>query len=178
MVDRIRKFQILNDQIFTILEKYLQVSEDSTKSNGNQMEITYFEPPKMEASENGVPPVVGGEERIYQEVDQQAANMDGSTEGNMEERQYAEVGSVYIDDFEDDDAPEGPQSYVWKTESLRNFIPFFHLLCNTLFHIIKFIYAENVFYFGYYKFTMFAGFSTSLKMVKPFSVFVLMPIGQ
>ena len=48
MVDRIRKFQILNDQIFGIVEKYLRLSSDRATMGLDRVEIKHEDPPKKD----------------------------------------------------------------------------------------------------------------------------------
>jgi len=47
MVDRIRRFQQLNDDIFNILNKYLSGGKDSAP-HAYKVEIEHFSPPKFD----------------------------------------------------------------------------------------------------------------------------------
>ena len=55
MVARIRKVQILNDQIFTTLNKYLHSPSNDTFSHLHNAAIQHFEPPKPKLSDIPTP---------------------------------------------------------------------------------------------------------------------------
>ena len=55
MVARIRKVQILNDQIFTTLNKYLHSPSNDTFSHLHNAAIRHFEPPKPKLSDIPTP---------------------------------------------------------------------------------------------------------------------------
>ena len=53
MVDRIRKFQILNDEIFSVLEKHLQTEGTSGETCPREPDVQRFEPPSEEMALQG-----------------------------------------------------------------------------------------------------------------------------
>ena len=57
MVARIRKVQILNDQIFTTLNKYLHAPSNDQSSHYHNAEIHHFEPPKPKLADIPTPDV-------------------------------------------------------------------------------------------------------------------------
>lgn len=79
MMDRIRKFQILNYQIFSIIDKY------TTSLPSLQRTILHIDPPTAEAEENVKPPL-----------------------GRLESQDYGDDPEGEFHDEEEDNLPDPP----------------------------------------------------------------------